>query len=71
MDKLTEEQCVVLTAFTGVMMVEWPAFQVYAEKILGRPIFTHEFGSYEVLAQIREAARDDFMALLPDTHPKT
>lgn len=71
MDKLTREQAAVLSAFTGVMMGEWADFQEYAERLLGRAVFTHEFAQDTLSAQIREAARDDFMALMPNTHPKT
>lgn len=34
----------IVTAYTGVMCSTFPDFHEYAERILGRPIFTHEFG---------------------------
>lgn len=62
--RLTREQAAVLGAFTGILMGPFQDLHEYAERIMGRPIMTHEFGSREVAAQLREAARDDLERLV-------
>ena len=65
MTRLTKEQAAVLTAYTGIVCGSVSDFQAYAEALLKRPVLTHEFGDREVMAEIKEAARADFMALAP------
>ena len=63
-DRLTKEQGAILTAFTGVMCCGFADFAEYATRKLGRPIWTHQ---YPALAdEIKEAARADFMAIMPE-----
>lgn len=65
MSKLTQQQAIVLTGFTGVMCVNnFSDFHGDVEKRLGRPIFTHEFPG--AMPEIKEAYRADFLAMLPE-----
>ncbi len=64
--KLTKEQAVVLSAYTGFLMCDFSDMHAYIEKKLGRPIFTHELAFAGFEEKLREAAREDFMALLPE-----
>lgn len=61
MDKLTREQCAVISAYTGYLIGSFAAMQEYIEQILGRPVWTHELPS--LTEEIREASRADFIAL--------
>lgn len=65
MDRMTLKQAIVMTGFTGNLCCPFSYYHSDAEKRLGRPIFTHEFGFDEVVAEIKEAYRADFMAMLP------
>jgi hypothetical protein len=38
-------------------------FHEYIEEIMGRPVFTHELADRDVSAEIKEKAKDDFIAL--------
>lgn len=61
---ITKEQALIITGFTGTMAVKnFSDFHKDVEKRLGRPVFTHEFGSESVMAQIKEAYRADFITM--------
>jgi hypothetical protein len=62
MDKLTLEQAVVISAYTGYMLCPFSAIHEEVEKRLGRPVFTHEFPSIHE-SDIMPAFRDDFVAM--------
>lgn len=53
MDKLTKEQRIVLTGYTGVLHGCFSDFHEDVEKRLGRSVMTHEFvGMREELKQL-------------------
>lgn len=62
-ERLTREQAAIIGAFTGYAVGPFSDIHGYAEKVLGRPIWTHQFAEKEVMAELREAARADFVAL--------
>lgn len=59
---------VVLTAYTGVLMVTAPgelgAVYKYIEKLIGRPILTHELASETLWDEIKEKAKPDFLKII-------
>lgn len=61
--KLTREQAAIIGAYTGITCGPFSDIHGYAEKVLGRPIFTHEFASSELMERLQNASRDDFLAL--------
>lgn len=63
--KLTKEQAAILGAYTGVLCGSFADLHEYAEKLLGRSIFTHEFGSASFAEALRSAAKEDFIAICP------
>ena len=63
MQKLTQEQALIITGFTGVMCVDFTTFHADVEKRLGHPVWTHQFVT--LTDEIREAYRADFAALCP------
>lgn len=61
-DKLTKEQALIITGFTGITAVApFGLFHEDVEKRLGRPVWTHELASKEVWEEIKAAYKDDFM----------
>ncbi len=64
MNRLTKEQCAIMSAFTGVLCGEFSAFHEYCERIMDRPIFTHEFASKTLAAEIKEKSKPDFLAIV-------
>lgn len=63
MERLTKEQAAVLGAFTGIMSGPFSDLQEYAEKKLGRSVWTHEFASEHFFSQLKELSREDFIAI--------
>ena len=64
MQKLTKEQSLAITGFTGIVACNFSDFHADVEKRLGRPVFTHEFASQEFYAQIQELYREDFLDMV-------
>jgi hypothetical protein len=61
---MTKHEAAVFTAFTGVMFLsgeDFGIFHEYAEKIMGRTLYTHELGMLS--DEIREKARPEFMRI--------
>ena len=61
---MTQRECAIVMAYTGVCMLKGDALQVfydYVAEIMGRPLYTHEIG--EQADTIKDAAKDDFMKL--------
>lgn len=64
MNKLTKEQAVIISAYTGIVCcAPFSLVHEYVEKKMGRPVFTHEMGDEKIALQIQAAAKDDFVAL--------
>lgn len=62
--KITTEQGIVLTGFTGIACVDFAKFQEDVVKRLGRTVFVHELGERKTCEAIRDLYRDDFMAMV-------
>lgn len=67
MERLTEQQALILTGYTMVLMVHMSVFHEDVERRLGRSVWTHELPGLK--EEIKEAYRADFMALIPEFHP--
>lgn len=61
--RLTADQAAIIGAFTGVLCGPFSDLHGYAERVLDRPIFTHEFGSQTVADTLSAASKRDFLAL--------
>ena len=64
--KLTREQGAIISAYTGFLAGPFEDLHVYAEKLLRRPIFTHEFANTKISEKLHELSKDDFIALVPN-----
>lgn len=60
---MTKNEAAIITAYTGIILGSFSDFHEQAEKLAGRPIWTHQFGCKEFAAEIKEAARNDFVSL--------
>lgn len=65
---MTKHECAVVMAFTGVSMLRGDDLAIFHKYVedkmkLGRPLWTHEYGSLEMQYKIRQACKDDFIKL--------
>ena len=60
---MTKHEAAVLSAFTGILIGSFDEMHEYIEKIMGRPVFTHELGSKEAFNEIKGKARPDFIKI--------
>lgn len=60
---MTREEAAVIGAYTGILVGDFADLTSYIEKILGRPVFTHELGEREIWEQIKERSRADFLKI--------
>lgn len=61
---MTQEERVIVSAYTGVLMCNFPDMHKYVEEKLGRPVFTHEFCDPAVKAEIKEKNPRRFLAFV-------
>lgn len=60
--RLTKQQAAIISAYTGYLAGSFSDLHEYAQSVLGRPIWTHQFP--EIMDELRDASRDDFMSLV-------
>ena len=71
--KLTKEQALIITGFTGILCGEYNDFHKDAEKRLGRGIYSHEFAEKKFWSEtIKPMYEKDFIeiATLTTEEPK-
>lgn len=60
---MTLKEKLIVTAYTGILMVNADQFQLFAEHILGRPVTTHELALKATQDKLKERVTDAFMAI--------
>ena len=61
MSKLTKEQAIIITGYTGFTACSFGDFHEDVEKRLNRPVWTHEFGSEDMRQQLKDLYKQDFI----------
>lgn len=64
--KLTKEQAIIVSGYTGVLICEFADLHEDVEKRMGRPVWTHEFGAEDFTKEVEDLYREDFIALAPE-----
>lgn len=60
---MTRKETAIISAYTGILIGKFSDFHQYAEHIMRRPIYTHEFASDALLSELRERSREDFCSI--------
>lgn len=58
---MTKREAAIVSAYTGYLIGEFSDFHAYAEEIMGRPLFTHEFLS--IAEELKEKSKKDFISI--------
>lgn len=61
--KLTKEQAVIITGFTGILCGSFSDFHADVEKRLGRGVWTFEMGMKPFMAEIKKLYEADFIEI--------
>ena len=60
---MNKKEAAIITASTGISIGCLKEFHKYSEKILGRPIFTHEFANHNMAKELKAKSKNDFLNL--------
>ena len=60
---MTKREAAIVSAYTGIMIGSFADMDEYAEELFGRPVWTHEFGTKEVVSKLKELAKPDFIGI--------
>jgi hypothetical protein len=61
---MTKREAIVLTAYTGILLCNLEDYYEYVEKLLGRPVFTHELADKKTVDEIKEGSKEEAEAIL-------
>lgn len=61
---MTKQEAAIVSAYTGYLLGDFSDMHAYVEKLMDRPVFTHEMGSEVFRANLRELARPDFVSIV-------
>jgi len=60
---MTEKEGAIIMAYSGIIFGSLKYIHKYAEQLLGRSIFTHEFADKKICKEIKEKSKNDFLKL--------
>lgn len=60
---MTQEERIIISAYTGYLMCDFSEVHKYIEEKVGRPVWSHEMADRTFYDKIREAVKPDFLAL--------
>ncbi len=67
--KLTKEQAAIVGVYTGFSCGPFQDVHELAEKLLNRPILTHEMAFPEIWDQLREKVKPQFLEICHESEP--
>lgn len=67
--KLTKEQAAIIGVYTGISCGPFSDIHELAEKLLGRPVWTHELAYPEIWEELREKVKPQFIEICYEPKP--
>lgn len=62
---MTRDEALLLSAYTGYLLVpDFSDVHEFCERILGRPIYTHEFIDEKIVEEIKEKLKPEIMSMI-------
>ena len=61
---MTERECAIVSAYTGLLCGKFEWLHKYVEdELFMCPVFTHQFGDSEFASKVKEMSKNDFIKL--------
>lgn len=60
---MTIAEKIVVSAYTGYLMCDFDLLHQYVEKVMGRPVWTHEMTEEKFYAELRDKVKPDFLKI--------
>ncbi len=60
---MTLKERLIVSAYTGVLMCDFDILHRYIMEVLGRPIWTHELANPDILEELKEKVKPEFLKL--------
>lgn len=60
---MTKREAAIVTMYTGFVIGDFSEAHKYAQEIIGRSIWTHEFASEKFCEEIKAKAKPDFVSI--------
>ncbi len=60
---MTLDEKIVVSAYTGYLMCDFNLMHKYIEKIMNRPVYTHELGMDIFNNELHEKVKSDFLKI--------
>lgn len=60
---MNKREAAIVTAYTGYLIGDFHEAHLYIEKIMNRPVFTHEVANAETFKEIQKRAKKDFCSI--------
>ncbi len=62
-DRLTKEQAAIIGAYTGFLCGQFSDMHELIERVMGRPVWTHEMGNPDFMEKVRKAVQPEFLSI--------
>jgi len=63
---MNKREAAIVTAYTGIICGDFVEAHRYIEEVMKRPVMTHELADLEIWAEVKEAAKRDFINMCKD-----
>ena len=60
---MTKSEAAIVSAYTGILIGSFSDMHEYVEKIMRRPVMTHEMGNKIIADEIKEKSKADFIGI--------
>ena len=60
---MTIAEKIVVSAYTGYLMCDFDLMHQYIEKVMGRPVWTHEMAGDKFNEELRKKVKPDFLKI--------
>lgn len=60
---ISKREAAIISLYTGIMLGNFADTHAYAEELMGHSIWTHQFANKDLVEELKEKSRPDFMDL--------